>query len=81
MKVDFPQPDGPMSAVTECFGKDMFTPSSTLRGPNHTLTFRASSSVTMAGAGVVISASRTSTLSNSAVDIACSFSIGPGARD
>ena len=45
MKVDFPQPEGPMSAVTVFFLNSMLTPSSTLRLPNHTLISRVSISV------------------------------------
>ena len=50
MKVDLPQPEGPISAVTDFFGNAMFTPSSTLRLPNHTLMSRASISAGAASA-------------------------------
>ena len=41
-KVDFPQPDGPISAVTVAGGTDMVTSSSTLVSPNQAETSTAS---------------------------------------
>src|SRR6478735_3307066 len=51
-KVDFPQPDGPINAVTDPAGIYSDTRSSTLRSPNHAETDRASNAANSAGGEV-----------------------------